>query len=39
MSIITRPNTETKLLRATPETVHWGYLDASHPAGTHHRFR
>ena len=31
MSTITRPNAETKLLRATPETVHWGYLDATIP--------
>jgi acetamidase/formamidase len=31
MSTITRPNAKTKLLRATPETVHWGYLDATIP--------
>ena len=31
MSAIRRPNSETKLLRATPETVHWGYLDAAIP--------
>jgi len=31
MSTVTRPNSQTRLLRATPETVHWGYLDATIP--------
>ena len=31
MSTVTRPYSQTRLLRATPETVHWGYLDATMP--------
>jgi hypothetical protein len=29
MNVSTTANATTKLLRATPETVHWGYLDAT----------
>ena len=29
MNVSTTANATTKLLRATPETVHWGYLDAA----------
>ena len=29
MNVSTTANAAAKLLRATPETVHWGYLDAT----------